>query len=194
MSQLILQPTAAAHWHSLIQEAEDTSHMSLTEDLESYLVFLLIRFTGKPEIAKSVLALEFLTSSQALGANKREGLRNVGDQCLLFAGLFPDRAQHKRVQISYFVELGQTAYTNLAELYQQQTADLFAAIGKSFVSLMDILHIIRENSADHTLLTPLQAEELWTATRSPHAFKTLRYYTSAQLLSFPEPALKKNRH
>src|SRR5437899_10481277 len=113
MSRLIIQPTEIAQWQELIKEAENSSQLVLNEELESYLVFLLIRFTGQPQLAKSVLALEFLENSRCLGQKQQEELRNVGDKCLLISGLFPGRAQRRRVKISYFVQLGQNAYVAL---------------------------------------------------------------------------------
>src|SRR6185312_5855189 len=105
MNTLILQPTATADWQTLIKEAEVASHHPLGEDLESYLVFLLIRFMKKAEMANSVLALEFLHSLELAGRVQADQLRDVGDKCLLFAGLFPGRAERRRVRISYFVEM-----------------------------------------------------------------------------------------
>jgi len=174
MSHLILQPTATAQWQALVKEAEKSSHMLLHEDLESYLVFLLVRFTGKPEMAKSVLALEFLHGAQAVGQQQQEELRDVGDKCLLTAGLFPGRAIRKRVRISYFVQLGQNAYAALAVNSKQTLAELYKALEEGFVSLMDVLHVVRELSDDANSLTLLQAEELWQDTASQHALSVLR--------------------
>lgn len=180
MGQLIIQPTSLADWQSLIKEAENASHHSLAEDLESYLVFLLMRFTSRAEVANSVLAREFLQSLKLIGQEKVEHLREVGDKCLLFAGLFPGRAERRRVQISYFVELGQNAYAHLATtLNKQKLAELYLALHDGFVTLMDVLHTVREINNNTNSLTPLQAAELWTDTASSHALTTLRHYTAA---------------
>lgn len=183
MNTLILQPTVIADWQALVKEAEDASHYSLSEDLESYLVFLLMRFMGKPEIAKSVLALDFLHSLEQVGQQKKVlQLHEVGDKCLLFAGLFPGRAEQRHVRISYFVELGQSAYAELATLNKQKLAELYLALEEGFVMLMDVLHVIREFAGEQTGLTPLQAEELWCDTGSVHALTVLRRTTTAMLL------------
>ena len=86
MESLVLHPTATAQWHALVNEAESLRHIQLGEELESYLVFLLMRFTEKPEMAHSVLAMDFLDSVKAAGAERRDKLQDVGDKCLLFAG------------------------------------------------------------------------------------------------------------
>lgn len=136
-------------------------------------MFLLVRFTGQPELAKSVLALEFLQSM----ANKSEQvahLQEVGDKALLFAGLFPEQADRKRVRISYFVELGQTAYSTLSDVSKRQLAELYQELGKSFVKLMDVLHSTRELAGK--TLTLIQAESLWNDVGSEHALAVLSRY------------------
>lgn len=183
MNALIIEPTAAAEWQTLVKEAENANHQTLSEDLESYLVFLLGRFTGKPEIANSVLALDFLHGLEQNGYKKIEQLRDVGDKALLFAGLFPGRAQQRRVHISYFVEIGQSSYTTLATYCRQTLAELYSELGKEFIALMDILHVIRELTDQTAGLTPLQAEELWSDTKSAHALAVLRRSTTGVLMT-----------
>jgi hypothetical protein len=180
MSEIILQPTAAAEWQNLVKEAEKTGHFELGEELESYLTFLLMRFTQKPEMAKSVLALEFLNGLEETGRQRIEKLRDVGDKCLLVSGLFPGRAEKRRVRISYFVELGINAYAVLAQS-PQRYAKLYILLQESFVILMDTLHVIRSLSGQEQSLTPLQAQELWVDTASPHARAILRRASQATL-------------
>lgn len=180
MSALVLEPTITAQWLGLIKEAESSSHLSLQEDLESYLVFLLVRFTQRPELAKSVLAMEYLQGFNG-AAGQSAKLQDVGDKCLLLAGLFPESAERKRVRISYFVELGQGAYSSVAELSKIEMAKLYHALCYDFVNLMDILHAARELAGNQ--ITPLQAESLWTDVKSTHALQVLRQYTQGLLIS-----------
>jgi hypothetical protein len=165
MEPLILKPSPTALWQTLVAEAEDTVSIHLNEELESYLVFLLMRFVKDPEILKSVLATDFLTSLKKL-RHEPEELRAVGDKCLLFSGFFPGRAKHCRVRVSYFVKLGQSAYGSLSLLPASSQAALFAKLRLHFVCLMDILHTIRDNKHDDNFLDLLQAEELWQDTHS----------------------------
>ncbi len=176
MSDLILGATITAQWQALIKEAETLNHKTLSEDLESYLVFLLIRFTEKPELAKSVLALEYLYSFDS-PTRQIIQLQDIGDKCLLLAGLFPERAERKRVKISYFIELGQGAYSSVANASKIELAKLYNALCHSFVGLMDTLHAARELAGKQ--LTPLQATSLWNDVKSEHALHILKQHTQA---------------
>ena len=173
MESLVLQPTAVAQWQSLVKEAESSSHCQLEEDLESYLVFLLMRFTGEQGMAARVLTLDYLYAMHEIGQVQRGKLRDVGDLCLLHAGLFPLRAQRRRVSISYFVDLGRSAYLHLAAHMRSSGADTYVHLAHDFVQLMDILQAMRTLRGQSSLLNPLVAHELWSATGSHHAHQVV---------------------
>lgn len=168
MRSLILHATSTAQWHGLLNEAQQHSAIFLKEDLEAYLVFLLMRFTAQPNLASSVLGLEFLNSCQSHSDPTRQYLlKDVGDKCLLFAGLFPGRANRRRVKVSYFVNLGRTAYSTLSN-YQFPVEPLFINLCQEFTNLMDVLQAMREDSCATDLLDSL---ELWHETGSKAAWQ-----------------------
>lgn len=185
--KLVLGPTDTAQWQQLILEAEQACAVNLTENTESYLVFLLMRFTEKPDIAASVLGLEFLQGAHDLTRARDEKLRDVGDKCLLYSGLFPGRAERRRVDVSYFVKLGQAAYATLSDhtpYHARSASALYDELGRRFVEMMEVLQTTRELSEENrTALTALQAYSLWEDVGSQHALTTLRRYT--QGLIFP---------
>ncbi len=172
MQNIVTYPTSMAQWHALINEATVGAHIRLNEDLESYLVFLLMRFTAKPDMAGSVLAIDFLSAFTDKAFDKPGQLQEVGDKCLLLAGLFPGRAERKHVRISYFIHLGQSAYSSLSSVSQQSLAILFSDLSDAFVPLTDVLLTARSLNADCGL-TPLQAEELYADTQSQAAKEAL---------------------
>jgi valyl-tRNA synthetase len=180
MSELILEPTTTAQWRRLVQEASSSACRTLDEELESYLVFLLVRCCAQTDMLERVMAIEYLqglTSTQ--GETRRERLRDVGDHCLLFTGLFPHVAHRRLVRISYFVGLGQSAYLQLSQVPHQSAARLYNDLSCAFVILMDILHSMRELQSEMRL-APLEAIELLQDTGSECARKTLRRYTNGQ--------------
>lgn len=184
MTKLMVEQQATAQWHDLVKEAEAFTGTELDEELESYLVFLLIRYTGKPELAASVMALEYLEGAMAVGSERRQRMRDVGDQCLLYSGFFPKRAEKRRVRVSYYVDLGRTAYHNVAEATQAAMAEMFAHLSDSFVSLMDTLQAIRSMHQKDEL-DPIRAFELWQETGSRHARTVLGHTTEATPLVMP---------
>lgn len=143
MRQLVIHPTSTAQWHSLVCEAESVANIFLDEELQSYLVFLLMRFLSKPDIAGKILALDYIEGLLSSGQRKQNKLRDVGDVCLIHAGLFPRRAKRKRVSDKYFIELGSGAYHHLSVVVENQVADLYYRLSQSFVSIRDLLITMR---------------------------------------------------
>ncbi|HEY9050019.1 MAG TPA: hypothetical protein VIQ03_00660 [Gammaproteobacteria bacterium] len=172
---ILLEPTITSHWKEVIQHAESRCQCTLDEDLESYLIFTLIRFTNNPELANKALAPEFLQSLHMMRHARQQALRDVGDQCLLVAGLFPQTANKRLVRVSYYVDLGRNAYQQLSEILKQAFSSLYMHLSKSFVQLMDVLQNIREQNE----LQPLQALELWSSTGSQNAYRIIGQHTKA---------------
>ncbi len=177
MAKIVTNPTSTTQWQTLVVEASQLSGIRLTEELESYLVFLLMRFTDSAQIAHKAMGIEFLTSINRVGSLRSIALRDVGDQCLLYSGLFPGRANKRRVRISYYVNLGKTAYFSLADTSKFPDNNLFAMLGEKFVGLMDILQSMREIHSSAPILDPIQAAELWHDTGSAHALQVLQQFT-----------------
>lgn len=153
-------------WRDAIKGAEDRCHINLNEELESYLVSLLIRFSTKPELANHVAAIEFMRAMQEKDLMRRYSLANVGDHCLLFSGLFPALAERRQVKVKYFVEIGRSAYSTISS----KATDLYGSLSSQFVMLMDVLQTVNQN---HILL-PLEAHELWNDLGSTRARDVLR--------------------
>ncbi len=184
---LVLHPSPTAQWQALVHDARVHAGIELNEELESYLVFLLMRFNDNPQVLQHVLANDFLIASQQ---NNLSTLREVGDKCLLFSGLFPKSAQRKRVPISYFVKLGQSAYSTLSERKENQLASLYFQLCHEFVELMDVLQTMRHSDPNAQNLNLLEAEALWNDTHSKNALKTLKESTSGFLVPDHDPSTK----
>ncbi|KGP64315.1 hypothetical protein EP47_00250 [Legionella norrlandica] len=143
MKQLILHPTDISQWHALVNEAQAATRLVLNENTESYLVFLLMRFSQGPKLIESIVALDFLESMRKPRQLQVELLRDVGDKSLLFCGLFPGIAKKRHVSLNYFSDMGQAAYLTVGELEENQTADLYFQLSEQFITLQQILQAMR---------------------------------------------------
>ena len=143
MADLILHPTDVGQWHAIVIEAQISTNFVLAENTESYLVFLLMRFTKKSRLIDSVLALDFLEAQRKFGAHKADTLRDIGDKSLLLCGLFPGIAKKRMVGLDYFVGMGQAAYLGVSELYQPKRASLYTDLSQQFTNLQIILQTMR---------------------------------------------------
>ena len=171
-NDLLLEPTCTAQWYRLLVEAEQRCHQSLNADLESYLIQTLKRYTANTALGDKPLAPEWLECAELSGQMRDERLRDVGDQCLLISGLFPGRAERRLVRVSYYVDVGRTAYHQLSLTLKSATAHLFEQLAHHFIVLTDILLAIRQMNGQPAL-QPLQSLELWSDTGSKVAFESI---------------------
>ena len=158
MKPLILHPTELSQWHALVLDAQISSHIVLNESTESYLVFLLMRYSQGAKLIESVLALDFLNSLKNSRHRQIDLLRDVGDKSLLFCGLFPGMAEKRHVSLNYFVDMGQAAYLTVGELQERQSG-LYHQLSEQFLMLKKILMATRSGflqrtSADNLLILP----------------------------------------
>ncbi len=147
--KLVLNPSEISQWYTLVVEAESSCFLNLHQEVESYLVFLLIRYTKEPSIINSVLAIDFLTSLEGLQKKQYDALRDVGDKCLLISGLFPKRAERFHLQPSYFNQLGRSAYETLSFAHEAKFENLYGMLSDNFESLTDVMHAMRMQNQEY---------------------------------------------
>jgi len=148
MSELYLQPTPVAQWHALVNEAQLGCDVELGQELESYLVFMLMRFSDRAGLGNGAVAVEFLESIHKVGTERNECLQEVGDKCLLLSGFFPKQLERRRLQESYYIDLGQNAYYTLASTSRMTIADLYQNLCEHFVVIKDVMQAMRSQKDD----------------------------------------------
>lgn len=130
---------ASQLWYDLVRDGEARMHTRLPEDVEHYLVFVLHRHQADAQLGARTMALECLHGLERAGTARCDALRDVGDRCLLIAGLFPALARRRNVGPDYYASLGQAAYAEVAVLARAGHATLFAHLAQGFVAMRQVL-------------------------------------------------------
>lgn len=169
--RFILNSSELSQWHTLVQEAEQDYGCQLDETMQNYLVFTLMRFAKNSQLNAKALALDYLTSHHLPEKLRSEQLRNIGDQCLLVSGLYPQSAEKRQVGVTYYVDMGRSAYYHISAMTQQGIAELYQQLAESFILLMDLLQTIRQYTSP--ALKPLEAFDLWNQTGSQAALRQI---------------------
>jgi len=146
MTPLVLHPTPTAQWHQLVVDAKEALKVTLEEDVESYLVFLLMRYVCFRRLSKFFVAEEYMRAEQALSQSaRRMKLRRTGDMCLAFSGLFPGIVERRMVSLQYYIDMGRTAYGELAEDRELKSLrKLYFELSKVFPTLVELLWAMRD--------------------------------------------------
>ena len=146
--KIIIEPSDDAHWYLLIKEAHDKSDYGYNEQIENYLVITLKKYATQAKIAQQTIALRLLSGLNQEELNHQDLLREVGDECLVLAGLFPHRSLKHHLPLSYYIHAGQSAYSHYANKHTTRckNPELFDQLSTHFIGLMDILQLIRAQS------------------------------------------------
>lgn len=140
MPQIIAGPSTAL-WQDLILQGAERAHLALGEEIESYLVFTLARHAGDARLGARVMALEWLQAQEP--PRRPDALRDVGDRCLLIAGLFPKLASRRRLNARYYIDLGRSAYASASDRAPRCERGLFAHLAEAFLSMVEVLTAVR---------------------------------------------------
>lgn len=147
MTRSVRQGAPAELWQALVHEAAARTGTALDESRESYLVFVLLRHQRDPQLLARIQALDWLHAQAASGSQRQDALRDVGDRCLLIAGLYPRLAERRRVGTDYFIELGRSAYLEVADTGRSAYAALFEQLARGYRGLVQTLRAMRQEDA-----------------------------------------------
>lgn len=138
------QGAPAELWQALVHEAGERAGCALDESRESYLVYVLLRHQRDGQLLARTQALEWLQAQSLTGGLREDVMRDVGDHCLIIAGMYPALAERRRVSVDYFIDIGRGAYLDIAEAGRTAYAALFAQLAASYRELVAILRAVRD--------------------------------------------------
>lgn len=134
-------------WQALVQESALRAGHPLDQTRESYLVFVLLRFQRDAQLLAHTHGVDWLDALELAGTARGDALRDVGDRCLLVAGLFPDVAERRRVSVGYYIDIGRAAYQGVADAGRRATAALYEQLAASYRELVRTLAAMRRLDA-----------------------------------------------
>ena len=175
-----IQLAEVAGWRALLTEAQHVARVYLAPEVEDYLLRLLYQAVGQAGDHIETDPQAFVDRMARRRATAPHELLAVGDESLIFAGLFPEQAIRKGIPITYFVQVGVNAYREFAATQREAAAGItYTTLANQFVDLLDVLHTLRELQQDTPCIDPLNAYQLWHEVGSSHAWQVLRQFTSA---------------
>lgn len=174
----------AAGWHALVTRAEAASQICLAPAVAGYVVALLWRFVGNPAVDWSIASARFVDQYWRGAPGDAVNPCAVADQCLLFAGLFPDQADEFRVPVTELVDVGAEAYFEYGLRERQR---FYLAMSDAFVPAMDVLQTMRASDLGCPPLDLLTVFQLWRDSGSHRAWQLLQRRTSALPVAHESP-------
>lgn len=181
---LVAQPQD--FFRELVTHALTKQKLSTQPETEFYLVNLLNQFMTTDRLYSfnsdgsardEPLAMMLKEASEQASLQQQSALfRHVGDVSLYVAGFFQDSLTRKLVDVDYYIEVGGTAYQQVAaRVDENPLKSLYQELAGRFASFVDVLAEV----SDQTTLPKsekdlLRLYETWVRTRSERAAKALQ--------------------
>lgn len=173
------------YFSEVVREGLRHRRINTLPRIEDYLVDLLQHYLEtrnlfEPEHDESgqrrpqTLAEMYLTAGQLEAAAKVELLKKLGDRSLYISGFFGDSLVRKVVDVDYYVDMGGTAYGQLASQTRDETlARVYQVFSSRFVEFVDVLTYVSQKSMVRSNESVLRLYERYLRTGSELAREKL---------------------
>jgi hypothetical protein len=160
-------------FQEVLAGALDRQGVEASQSTEFYLVGLLGEFT-KARITDEPLSLKLVGTRAADGAERVRALKEVGDTTLYVTGFFADSLERKLVGVDYYMDLGKTAYRELAQrLATSSVGEVYEELSGKFPRFVDVLAEVRSHTS-YLGQDVVRLYEEWLRTRSDWVEQRLR--------------------
>jgi hypothetical protein len=188
-NSLICVSQPSAYFKELLIQALEEKKQKLTPEAEVYLVQLLSQFMNTDRLfarnqngqyQEEPLVFLFKEALEQPEVESQRALfQQVGDVSLYQAGFFQDRLLSRKVDVDYYVQLGENAYFQVATRLpstdkHKPLKTIFEELSDQFSSLVEVLAMIGDYTLPQNERNLLRVYELWKETGSERALKWLR--------------------
>ncbi len=175
---LVPHSSVTEFFREVLLEAIRHQEVQASESAEYYLVNLLAAF-AHTSVDSEPLGVKLAEGAAEMNREARvRRLKDVGDTSLYVSGFFADSLNNKLVDVRYYIQIGESAYRELARDFRGRKRDLFGDVydelGEKFESFVDVLAEVSERSAITSNTGVVQLYERWRRTKSERVAKQLR--------------------
>jgi dTDP-4-amino-4,6-dideoxygalactose transaminase len=130
-------------------------------------------FTSQPLVLMMAEAMK-----SALG-KRIELLKSIGDNSLYLTGFFPESLKGKVMDVSYYMRMGESAYSHLHQTLETQASEnsrekIFQELAKKFEDMAGVLSSISDKSKSTHDKGLIHLYEKWLATKDQRASEILQ--------------------
>ncbi len=130
-------------WHQLLNEGSIRTGTTLDDATQSYLVCALMRHLGDPHLMSRVYCVDWIEAQAQEAEERVDSLRDIGDRCLIIAGMYPNFAASRNVPNSYFAQTGKAAYAEIARCGTHADSPLFEKLSDIFPVITLVLESLQ---------------------------------------------------
>jgi hypothetical protein len=169
-------------FHEKVVEAQERQKLKLTENVEFYIVNLLCGYvrTSPSKEYDDCLAFILKKALESSFLEKIALYKKLADTALYISGFFQEYFNRKSFDIKYYVNMGESAYSELSHLlkgkntYHVTMSKIYREMSANFKNAVDILLDISEQTSNHEgIRSTLSLYDAWINTESTQLEKEL---------------------
>ena len=186
--RLIQHKSLRHFFQDSVTQAIKNQHIDTDDGTIVYLTNLLTVFTRSENLFEprdnrlhiKPLALQFKDALNASSTHERSiALQRLGDIALFVSGIFSHSLARQAVDVDYYVNMGGSAYSYLADtrdrrLHNTALGEIFSELAAKFVDFVDVLSEVCEKSHAGSDKDLLRLYEVWIRTGSKRTEQLLR--------------------
>lgn len=176
--QLLVKPQE--FFREKVTEAIANQKVAIDDSVEFYLVNLLCEFitpskletvTGEMNALETPLALMMKEAMEAPPHAQLRIFKYLGDTSLYVAGFFQDYFNRKAFDISYYIALGSSAYSNMSVLMRDQHDDdhftnMYGNLADKFRDLVEVVAEVSDMPGNQRPMDILAVYDRWNRNNS----------------------------
>ncbi len=181
------------YFHDALARESEKNQLEITEHTHWYLTNLLYTFSRSEKFfdyqpdrgTLTPLADYYQRAVEADSTHeKRLHLQRLGDVAIFISGMFSQALKKRVVGVPYYIAMGETAYSTLAETAadnsrEQTSAIIFSDLSRRFTSFVNVLSNINPQTknaepAKNSFDNLLQKVDEWERTGDPNLANDLR--------------------
>ncbi len=186
--QLVTGVGVREYFQDAVQAALINQRLSVCDETVIYIVNLLIVFVRAEQLFESTedgfrikpLVMIYAEVVEARSDNERDrSLQKLGDIALFISGLFAHSLSRSLVDVDYYIAMGGSAYTYLADSGRvsrnnRVLKEVYIELGNSFTKFVDVFAEVGEQAQLNDSSDILRLYEIWQCSGSDHAAEKLR--------------------
>ena len=162
------------HFKEKITNASKNLNLSISTDIEFYLVTLLCDFIKPSEELEldMPLAIRLKSAIESKAEDRTKKLKWLGDTSLYLAGFFQDFFNKKTYDVDYYITMGSSAYLNISEECDRNPK-IYRDLSDKFSKLVEVVASVADDIPHKRDTNILATYDRWIKTKSPRLRKML---------------------
>lgn len=143
---IIYHQNEIANWYDLLLNAQLQTDISLDQEIEVYLAFMIKKSIRDLSIVDTIIAINYLEALKFTHSRRMGRLRTTAEYGLLLSTLFPHIARKRNISDSYYADMSQVAYSDLIDVcvgYSPELVELYKKVLDNFNDILSVMLAFR---------------------------------------------------